>query len=242
MKLLFLFLIVCVSIPVPAQKKISYKGLSEISGEVLNSKISHDIILASIGRYNGFKNRDSALTDLDHWLNNYNPDSTYDEEKAQYKLLKKNYKEIKDILYYTSLVTSNLAYYNIPLLLGLTKNNPTLLYHSLVSKSIYNTLKMDSRERAKDQLNSIIYPSLKTFVSYLGQTDIKYFGVSVAYFSKDFANDKDYEIKVEALVLIAPIKTISDFINGKITDTDFLDLSDIYLLERGGNFPVKIKL
>jgi hypothetical protein len=249
MKLFLFFLIVCISISVPAQKKTSYKGLSEISGELLYSEIRCDNSKAILELDRGarFRDRDSAFFDLDNWFNNFNPNDKdqykFDQYKAQYDLLKKNYKGIKLIVLSASASEPNFVYCGLyPLLFGLTKNNSTLLFHSFVSTKIYNTLNLNSREIAKELLNEQIYPSLKKFEFYLTLTDIKYFGISVIYFAKNFANKRDYDTKGGAIVLIAPIKKISDFINGKITDTDFLNLSDIYLIERDSSFPLKIKL
>jgi hypothetical protein len=229
-------------------QKVKISDLNELENGLFQATIGLDKSMAQIMAHFGtLKSRDSAIVDIENWTKNYIPLKKEKYDNAQYSIIKKYPEEIRKIFYYSEFYGASnekayFAYDKIPVSLGLRKNQVLLIAHSLVVTDIYNTLKGNNKERALKILTNTVYPSLNKMAFWLQNTDIKYFGLSVIYYPKDFSIEEDYKNKkAEALVLIAPVNKIVDFFAGKITDQDFLNLSEIYLFDRDSNAGLKIK-
>lgn len=229
-------------------QKIKISDLNELEHGLFQATIGLDKSISQLmADYGTFKTRDSAIADINNWLISYTPLKEEKYDNAQYSIIKKYPEEIRKVFYYSEFygAASEKAYFaydKIPISLGLRKNQVLLIAHSLVVTDTYNTLKANNKERALKILTNAVYPSLNKMALWLQHTDIKYFGLSVIYSSKDFSIESDYKNKkAEALVLIAPINKIVDFFAGKITDQDFLNLSEIYLFDRDSDAGLKIK-
>jgi hypothetical protein len=98
--------------------------------------------------------------------------------------------------------------------------------------NVYNTLKFTNRQRAKKVVTTYILPSLKAFSKSFSGKEVKYFGITCIYGSKNFADDGALATKPEFVAFIASAKSIRQFVSGDLTEDDLINSADIYVCDR----------
>jgi len=96
--------------------------------------------------------------------------------------------------------------------------------------NIYNTLKLTSRQRATKVVTTYILPSLKNILEAFQAKEIKYYGMTCVYGSKDFADESS--TKAEFVAFIAPAKVIRRYASGDLTEDELIDLADVFISDR----------
>jgi hypothetical protein len=108
----------------------------------------------------------------------------------------------------------------------------TFIISGVFIDNVYNTLKLTSRQRATKVITTYILPSLKAFIRSNYGKDIKYFGITCVYGSKNFADDGVLNTKPEYVAFIAPVKLIKQYVKGDLTEDELINSADIYLCDR----------
>lgn len=232
-------------------QKIKIFELKDLSGETFQNKITSDRGVAYLNKIAGkeYSSSFAAIGDLLNWIGNYKTTENGKSDNAEYSVVKYYTEQINNILRYEDYSSgsnglSHFAYKDVPISIGLKKTKMFLLVHSLMVNDVYNTLRADSKERARKVLSSNLYRALNNMARCLIGTEVKYLGLSMIYFSRDFSINDNYiqSLRSEALVIVAPIDKIIAFSEGKIQENDFLNLSEIYLFDRDNGFGIRTKL
>jgi hypothetical protein len=117
------------------------------------------------------------------------------------------------------------------------------LVTKVFSDNVYNTLRTTAKTRASNIISSMILPSMKAFYNSFGSTDIKYYGMVVAYGSKDFSKEGNVlNLRAEVVSLIVSAQTCKKFVEGIITDDELINASEIYLQDRDVKHLKRIKV
>jgi hypothetical protein len=122
-----------------------------------------------------------------------------------------------------------LLYTMIPIHFVLKDNDLTLLLASVGSTKVYNTLRLDARQRAAKAIQEAVLPAMKRF-TVVHSTDIKNFGVLVAYGTKDFSDE--LSTKGELVALVAPAARCKKLADAELTEEEFVDAADVYVVDR----------
>lgn len=123
------------------------------------------------------------------------------------------------------------VYFNVPVRFALKDGSLTLLLVGVGSTEVYDTLRLTAKARAAKEIQATIFPILKQF-DLVSPGDMKYYGVLAVYGSKDSSDDSELSIKPEVVVLVAPVDKTKKFIASAMTEEEFLDAADIYLMDR----------
>ncbi len=176
--------------------------------------------------------------DFEDWLQR-KPE--VDEKKgqiAEYNLAFKYKENIKKIFANFGLIGSELGMFlysesEIPIRFAQIENGIVFLVNRVGSNKVYNALRSTSKTRAAKIISSNILPELKAFYDSFKDTDIKYYGMIVAYGSKDFLDKSTaLNLKTEVVAFIVSSENCKKFAEGIITADELVDLSDIYLKDR----------
>jgi hypothetical protein len=176
--------------------------------------------------------------DFDDWLQRK---PQVDERKgqiAEYNLAFKYKENIKKVFENFGLIGSELGMFlysenEIPIRFAQIENELVFLVTRVGSNKVYNTLRSTSKNRAAKIISSNILPELKAFYDSFKNTDIKYYGMIVAYGGKDFLNKSTaLNLKTEVVAFIVSSENCKKFSEGIITEDELVDLSDIYLKDR----------
>jgi hypothetical protein len=163
---------------------------------------------------------------------------------SQFEILKKDEEAISKLLESLSGTQKGLMGFTLPLLndsivpfisIVRHKNENTFIFFRTVSPNDYNTLRVDTKQRAAKTISASILPILEHFINSLSPTNYKYFGMVVGYGSENFLNkDKrtEKDLVGEAVALIVSFETARKFVKGGITDDDLVQASDVYLIDR----------
>jgi hypothetical protein len=120
-----------------------------------------------------------------------------------------------------------------------------LILSSVGTDEIYNTLKLDQRQRAAKEFHSTAMPILVKMRTALLETPAEFYGVIVSYGSRDFSHEDigGLDIRPDVLVVVTDRENGRSLDEGKITEDEFADKSDIYLLPGVAGSPlVKVRL
>ena len=129
-------------------------------------------------------------------------------------------------------VSGPLLYTGLPVGFALKDNGITLILESLGSANVYNTLRLDSKQRATKEIQETVLPAIKRF-AVVDSTDIKNFGVVVAYGSKDFSDESEVgNLEAEIVALVASSETTKKLAAAELTEEEFVDAADVYLMDR----------
>lgn len=126
-------------------------------------------------------------------------------------------------------VSGPLLYSLLPVHFALKDSNLTLILASIGSDNVYNTLRLDAKQRATKEVQETALPAIKRF-AVVGSKDIKNFGVMVAYGSKDFSDESS--TKAEIVALVASSGACRKLADAELTEEDFVDMADVYLMDR----------
>ena len=134
-----------------------------------------------------------------------------------------------------------LLYSEIPARFALKDGALTLLLTTLDSENVYNTLRLDSRQRAAKEIDAIALPAIER-LSTVRAPDVKYFGVIVAYGTRDFSQeDSSKTPEAELVVLVAQADRCRKVSDAELTEEEFVDTADVYLVD-GGVRKIKVSL
>ena len=97
---------------------------------------------------------------------------------------------------------------------------------------VYNTIKLTGRQRATKVLTTYILPSLKSFVKSFSSKEIRFFGMTCVYGSKDFTDDSPLSTKPEFVAFIAPAKLIRQYVTNDITEDELINGADVFVSDR----------
>jgi len=122
----------------------------------------------------------------------------------------------------------------------------TLLLTTLVSQNVYNTLRLDAKQRAAKEIEDTVLPAMSVFSLVSSTADIKSFGVIVVYGTRDFSEtDSILSRKGEVVALVASADRCRKLGQAELTEEEFVDSADVYLVDRdmiGGVRKVKVSL
>lgn len=126
---------------------------------------------------------------------------------------------------------------SLPVHFGLFNNTDlTLLISGVVSDDVYNTLKLTAKERVAKVITTYILPALKIVAENFTDQQIKYFGISCIYGSKDFGDDDPNGTKAESISFLAPSALIKKYNSSDITEDELVNTADIYISDRDMSF------
>lgn len=186
---------------------------------------------------------EEVINDLDLFLLNRPIEDRRNGEIAEFELIKEYRPNLERVFSGFKIFGSNeLAEFlyskGIEIPVRFCTSRDTLLsviFTGIAVGKLLNTLKLTSKQRASKIITEYILPSLNKISEPFVNTKIQYIGITCLFGSKDFLDKSPLAIKPEYLALLVPLKLISDFINGKITDQELLDSSDVYVNDRDMN-------
>jgi hypothetical protein len=119
-----------------------------------------------------------------------------------------------------------------------------LILSAVASDQIYNTLRLDPRQRGAKEFESTAIPILLKMRTALLQTQAQFYGVVVVYGARDFSRDElgGLAVQPEVLAVVTDRENGRSLDEGKITEDEFADKSDIYLRVEGASRLVKVRL
>ena len=123
-----------------------------------------------------------------------------------------------------------LLYAQTPVRLASSDGGLTLLLTSLGSENVYNTLRLEAKERAAKEIQKTVLTAIKQF-RVITSPGIKNFGVMVVYGTKDFSSP-DSAPEAEAVALVAAAATCQKLADAEITEEEFVASSDVYIVDR----------
>ena len=115
----------------------------------------------------------------------------------------------------------------------------TLIVTGVFIDAVYNTLVLTSRERAARIITTYLIPELANFTKAFPGKEIKYFGISATYGSRDFS-DK-YSTDAEFVSIVSPVRLIKKYSSGNLTEDGLALLSDVYVSDRDMSYGDGVK-
>jgi len=169
------------------------------------------------------------------------------EPMSEYRLAAKYRTELRNALEWFSYYCDNIGVFldniwhrPIPFRFAEKDGRKYVFLTDLASETVYNTLRSTSKSRAATVLTSCLLPKLSQVYDALKSTEFDYFAFTIIYGSKDFLDNSDaLNLKAEMLGLVVQKDKCKDFINGEITESEFLQASDVYICDRNMYVDVK---
>lgn len=225
-----------------ADDKLQSTKLTPIS-EVLRDEAFGTTIWSLSIQHESKEYKAISHKDYSYALNNfleYSPQSEY-QQALRYKT------EMKNSFKWFTVYCDNIAKFlpnsskrPIPFRFADNNGKKCVILSDIASSSVYNTLRSTSTSRASTVLISCIIPKIRFFYQAFEQTDFEYFGFIIFYGSKDFSEKSDVlNLKAEMLALIIPKDKCLQFIDGLITESEFIGNCDVYLTDRDMMFDYK---
>jgi len=184
------------------------------------------------------KKNDDVLRDLNSWLQHKPENDERKGQVAEYELTLKYQDKLRELFESFGLIGSDLALFlysdkEIPIRFTGVDGKSCLLVTKVTNGNVYNTIRTTAKSRAAQVLTSNILPTLSDFQDSFKDTDIAYYGIVIAYGSKNFL-DKSValNLKPEALCMVVPKDDCRKFVNGEITEKQLLDSSYIFISDR----------
>jgi hypothetical protein len=244
--LTFTFLIILLTLPAisfPQQKlapkSIELMNVKEILETTCFDKISWQV-QNNERKYNPISAR-FVINDIDSYLLRWKPnnDSLGIELRSKkiFTLIKK-YRNKFDSTFidFRNSNTDKFVYFQdvaLPIHFGLFNDTAlSLLISGAVSDNVYNTLKLTLKQRAAKVITTYILPALKIVANNFTNKEIKYFGMSCAYGSKDFGDDDPNATKAEFVSFLAPSSLIRKYTSSDITEDELVNAAEIYISDR----------
>lgn len=103
----------------------------------------------------------------------------------------------------------------------------TFIQYGVISRSNYNTLQLNTKERAKLVLEGVAAPFADNFKPLTSIPEINSYGIMVSYGAKDFS-EKYSSPKAETVLLLIPKTVLIKYAKAEITDVQLLSQSKIY--------------
>lgn len=207
--------------------------------EVSAYKNSWDLAFAfnSVEEKDKPKSGDTAASDL----------STYVAEKpgpdwgpkltAEHVLIVRNQAVL---IRFLKQVTKPLLYLDLAVRFASKDNDLVLVETSVGSNNIYNTLRLETKQRAAKEIEATVLPAIKQFRG-INVPGVKSFGVVAVYGTKDFSAP-DSTPKPEAVALVASVENCRKLDEAEITEEDFVASADIYLVDKDSFDARKVKI
>lgn len=166
-------------------------------------------------------------------FNEYYPNSEY-----QAALLYRN--EMKDAFKFFTIYCDNIAAFlpnpskrPIPFRFADKDGKKCVILTDMASPTMYNTIRTTSRSRAAKVLTSCLIPNVSYLYEAFEKSDIAFLGLTIVFGSKDFSVKSDVmNLKPEMLAFVCPREKCKQFIEGIITESEFIDASDVYITDR----------
>jgi hypothetical protein len=121
-------------------------------------------------------------------------------------------------------------YYDSPIQLFNHAGGTLVCVGAIGSNSVYNTNKLDPKERAAHAFSELLLPNFPSLDKMTKLTDADYLAIGIVYGARDFSSEYASS-EPESLTVIAPSKLVSNFVSGRITDQQMLDGSDVFLTD-----------
>ncbi len=144
----------------------------------------------------------------------------------EFAVLARNKAELSRL---ASVTLGRLIYIQDPVRLATKDGELTLFITSIGSDHVYNTLRLDTRQRAAKEIQASILPELKQFRS-LSVPSIKNYGVIAIYGTKDFSQE-DSSPRPELVALVASASNCRKLADATITEEDLVAASDVYVVD-----------
>ncbi len=174
------------------------------------------------------KGAQQAVEDLDKFvLSKPEPGGNSPRLLAEHLLMGKYHTDLDRLV---SVSLGPLLYTVTPARLASKDGELTLLLTSIGSENVYNTLRLDARERAAKEIQATVLPELKQF-RVVTAPAIRNFGVIVIYGTKDFS-EEDSTPKPELVALVASAGNCRKLIAATMTEEDFAASADTYIVDK----------
>lgn len=171
------------------------------------------------------KTGDEAAEDIEKYTQEKLGTKSLPELIAEQRLMEKYRSELEALLKASSVP---LLYNELPVRFASRDGELTLLLTTVASDNVYNTLRLETKERAAKEIQDTVLPELKQF-RIVRSPAIKNFGVIVVYGTRDFS-DSDSSPRPETVALIASAANCQKLEEAEITEEDFVASSDIYIV------------
>jgi hypothetical protein len=121
-----------------------------------------------------------------------------------------------------------------PIRLLLKDGKIVVLVTRIVSIDVFNTLKLQPKQRASRTVQDAILPNIGQLTRFQEIKDVGFGGMWVGYGSKDFSKEfsNDLSADSEQVLIISPMRAIVDYDNKTTTDDAFLEASDVYMVDK----------
>jgi hypothetical protein len=164
----------------------------------------------------------------------------YDGNIAEWNLIKKYYSNIEKLFDKLGLMGSDqLGQFlffkgvNLPIKFALYGTTETsVIVQNVYIDNVYNTIQLTSKQRATRVMTGYILPELASIAEAFPGEEIKYYGMTCIYGSKDFTDKSKFALRGEFVGFIAPSKIIKQYIAGDITEDDLVSASSIFISDR----------
>ncbi len=181
------------------------------------------------------KDNQSIIQNLTNFLQIRPEKNNRKGEIAEYDLTLKYRDKIIQLLNNFGTIGSELGLFlcdkkDIPIRFASFNNDVCLLITKIASGTTYNTLRTTPKSRVAKVLTSHILPSIRYFYNSFKDSEISYYSMIIVFGSKDFTNE--LSLKAEAISIVVSKNNCRQFINAEISDTEFIDKSEIFVSDR----------
>ena len=183
---------------------------------------------------------EKVIADIDHYIANKPTKNEREGEIREYEFVKK-YRNNIDSLFtreFQFFGTDQVGAFfyikdDVPIRFGLYNDTAlSLIVNSVYFETTYNTLKLTSKQRVAKIITIYLLPAIKDMAENFHFKEIKYFGISGVYGSKDFSEESELSKKAEYAGIIISAKLIKKFIDNKISEDELINASEIYISDR----------
>ncbi|WP_286710211.1 MULTISPECIES: hypothetical protein [Sphingobacterium] len=242
--ILISLIVFCNAATYAQQKKTAvnpYKDLSDVSSIIqwssIHNKMSelpgYDMPVIEFAR---------TAELLPKYIEMYNLDGDAGQKK-QAALFKKYQSKITDYINgstsFGETRGSILVYNSDNFQCGFVNNSGSLTFFQtgIYSKNSYNTIRLNSTQRALSAAKDVALPTIYNFSALKDISEIKHFLIIVGYTSKDFTSDSVADSDAETIGLLVSKNNAIKYINAEFTDEQLLKNSILYNINSatGGN-------
>lgn len=180
-----------------------------------------------------------VIYDIDEFLKKPVTVNERQGEIAEYQLVKK-YRNNLDSIFQSfklfgddQIAKFTYSKSSLPVRFALHKDSLlSMIITGVFIDNVYNTLKLTSRQRATTVLTTYLIPQFKVFTENVKSKEIKYFGLTAIYGSKDFASKSALATQAEFVSILIPTGIIKKYVTGDISEDELIAASDIYSCDR----------
>lgn len=227
----------------------SNKDIENSSTEILFLSLKRDATLLNLSKYSsGWEKigegwvktgkKDYIINSEEASQRIYNHLKVLSGLTEKYSFNRKTAKFISDLSEFNFLVHEEK---DIPIITSLWNGEPCLIVHGLTDGTIYNKLKLTTKQRAAMFAESVLLPNLKNFDRHFFEESIPSYGISGSYGSKNFTEDDNRNLASESVALFVTRKDCHDYVSKNITQEELMRRSGIFLSVEGRDF-VRIEI